>query len=444
MRLFPYNFRPILCLLLSLTALTFALPGRAQVTLDDLRGSYHGLVFDRDSRLVMVDDSTLAGLYADLADAVARESATPEIFRQALSSASVLARTVAPQAGAATPDIGQLDLLLSAALATAGADPAMNPHRRVLNLLRALGGDRFPVLALPSDPEVQAALQSFQARTAFTYRECTADGMPTPPDFPLDIEKGDAHWTAPVLIPSEMSPINNDSVYGVFPPTRVFFHESENPKGLCSLLLRFSSRSKGAAGAAEIALSGVICQSYETKDTCFWENSRILNGKRTPFNLLDIAGDERLREITATWLNSASLGDGINMSDTCDTCHSGQNAFVFYPDILCPDDSEGSCYGKKSDRDLTYPIGYGPPVNVKELEIDEQACTHCHELATDDDKYWPDLCLLIKHVIQKDLMPPEIATTPPYAKTLYWNAPIPPENPFAKAVIQLRAKCPPL
>lgn len=438
------SFRHIPVVFLCLCTVTRAPPALAQVALDDVRGSYHGVVFDGDSRAVSVDDTALLRLYADLADAVAGDGSTPGILRTALASAAARARSspVAADPAADGVGIGQLDVLLSAALGATPAGAAPSPHRRTLRLLRALGGDRISPRSLPQDPQVQEIVQAFMSRTAPVHVKCEGDEMPSPPDFPPDPVNGDANWTSRTLVMQDMTPIHEDTDFGTYPPTRIFFHESADPAGLCSLLLRFYSKNKGSTSEDEIELSGVICQSYNTKETCFWENRSIVNGEWTPFGLRELASDASLRQITGTWLNSASITDDINLSDSCDTCHSGQNAFVFYPNHVCPDASSKSCYGDRDNRALIKPIGYGTPVNVKAQGIVETECTYCHELATGSNEYWADYCSVIQHVIDKKLMPPVLGGIHPYAETLYWNEPIPTDNPLRDAVLELRAKCP--
>ncbi len=129
-------------------------------------------------------------------------------------------------------------------------------------------------------------------------RECAAAGVPVPPDFALT---GTAWREQGALSTNLLSP-------GAV--ANVWTWNVTGKRGACVAL----PRGTGGPGS----LAGIICQSAETGNACFWDNIRRSDNQRVPW-------------ATET-LVIRDLKDGSELSETCPACHKGNNVFLVSPD----------------------------------------------------------------------------------------------------------------
>jgi hypothetical protein len=212
-----------------------------------------------------------------------------------------------------------------------------------------------PSSDLAFQEELPVALR--QEREAYTA-ECFREGVPTPPDWSPD---------SPDWVPN--GTLNPDFI-GKGSVGTVYYHISEEPRGLCMAL----PRADAVTGV--IGLLGVICQGNDSSRACFWDN----DGPVQP-------GAEA--KIIENFESAKELVDG---DDRCTDCHRGENIFIVHPNS--PLDIDIRVYGAGwvfdrntsflQAKDLVRPIVYGNWENkladaFPEVTGDETSCITCHQ-----------------------------------------------------------------
>lgn len=408
----------------------------AQVALDDLALPYHGIVLDKYRNVVEIDEIVIERLYSELANRYSGHFGAPDKLIKSLDAVRQNNRLLPESASPSTSELSLVDFLVDSILYS-GADAPPHEYAKALNLLRDLRSDPILLREAPLDMELTEYFSQYSARNAYKHQKCEDKSVPTPPNY------GDAQWHNRVIIGEELSMVQTDPGDDHFyPKTEIYFYKSQKPLGLCSLLLRFQAVEVGAPGPKELEIAGVICQSSETKRACFWENVIVSSiGDETHLTLAALESDTEAQKISEKWLNSASSTDYNHLSLACPICHSGNNAFVFYPGDLCY--PSGGCVGDKRGN-LTDPIGYdSAPTKIHEIDpsFSTNLCTFCHDIAFPDREFITGTCALIEFVGTRGLMPPWPETN--YAKELTWKDKIhiPDSNPYKDSFLALREFC---
>jgi FG-GAP-like repeat len=151
------------------------------------------------------------------------------------------------------------------------------------------------------------ALQLTTSNSGAEYmKECEARGVPKPPDW------NSAEWKWRGKLKSTfLTQFSNLS-------TNVYTYEPPTGGGICFALPRTGPGTDPRNGEYSenlINLLGVICQSNETSNACFWDLMYITPPKPT----------ERYP------IASVFLG-GTEVTDVCTDCHRGENAFIIHPE----------------------------------------------------------------------------------------------------------------
>jgi von Willebrand factor type A domain len=133
--------------------------------------------------------------------------------------------------------------------------------------------------------------------------ECSANGVPVPPDW------GSSDWQSVGPLSDSQEFISQTS------EARVFKFKSTSPPGACIALPRVEGN-----GSGDIGLLGIICQGTQTGKVCFWDNQNNDQG----FDI-DVDDDVPLSEFAG----GAELLDGSG--GTCTNCHAGENPFILHP-----------------------------------------------------------------------------------------------------------------
>jgi hypothetical protein len=146
-------------------------------------------------------------------------------------------------------------------------------------------------------PSVSAA---GQLGGADYIQQCTAAGVPIPPDW------GTNRW----ISKGTLSDAEEFISQGL--EAEVYVYDSNSPEGLCIALPRSAGNS--------IELLGIICLGKTSSNACFWDNQEDDVGysipKGTVVPLTDFAGGPEL------------LGGS---GQVCTDCHAGENPFVIHP-----------------------------------------------------------------------------------------------------------------
>jgi hypothetical protein len=257
--------------------------------------------------------------------------------------------------------------------------------------------------ALPSDLAeklkieglIQGGPTSAGPTPAIKYiNECTAAGVPIPPDF------GDSKWVSKGTFDKPF--ISKD-----LPFVEVLTYASTAPEGACLALPRSETPT------ADIALAGIICLGKVSGKACFWDNQRdkqqLPIARGTKRKLADFAGGPELEG-----------GSG----GICTSCHAGENPFIIHPktSLGLPNLS-----GLKLKPDSWYqplvsaawPQNPGPGNALDGVESPGD-CTDCHtqksagrfpKLSTALVGY----CNIILPSAAKNTMPPGSPNDPDYA-----------------------------
>ena len=134
-----------------------------------------------------------------------------------------------------------------------------------------------------------------------TYiNECSAEGVPTPPDW------GTGQWVSQGTLTDAQEFISVAAV------AEVFTYQSSAPEGMCIALPRSNGNT--------IGLLGIICLGKASGKACFWDNQQndqqfpIQKGTVVPLSQFAGGGD----------LDGGSGG-------VCTSCHAGENPYVIHP-----------------------------------------------------------------------------------------------------------------
>jgi hypothetical protein len=392
---------------------TWAGQVRAQsdIKLDDIHVFYHGLILDRNLRPIELSAPQLQRLYLDVARAAFDASNDTSPFRAAVQSSQVL--QTAAVTSKDTEVIGKMDFItagfLSEMEASAVTREKLVRQRDALHYLaRQTGKHVLPNRnALPDGLRTyfDTYAKSMEQPSKQDYKPCVDADVPVPPAY------GHPDWSQKHI---ELDPYIAllQQIPGAgkeFPPSDIYF--SKTDKGLCTLLKRYSARPVGDT-KKDLQLMGVICESANTNESCAWDNN--VYGKEGKFiSEDDLAKDESLEQISKVWANSAQG----SLSADCETCHAGDNAFIFYKDKNLCFDQKGACYAGnpgKAHTGLSEILGLdGVTKDVRLLPgspVEKtNACLGCHTLAAWEHSgtYTTEpICNLTKFVVEKGLMPP--------------------------------------
>jgi hypothetical protein len=435
----PYqSFKTFSSVCLVLSIFTAAVPTSlaadqaAQVKLDDIKIFYHGVALDDARQPIDIAKDDLPRLYLELARKALEASRPEGAVSQAVRATQLLNAVpeASPAADRATSLILKLDLVIDALIdENKGNAQFPKDDRRYLGVLRTLYG----LTEFKDIPQLEDVLRPFLsdyiARNLVVYKSCSDPDIPVPPNYDSPL------WTAErvdLKREDSLSEYPEGNGQDFYYPTEIFFYNpgAESPKGLCALLKRYDIADKSSKTKL-LKLAGVICESYDTGESCFWEGPLLdETGKRLTDEKLKTA---KYSGVGTVWPNS----NGSIKDETCNSCHTGNNAFIFYQgNDLCYNekfhgghiDGDSPCFGKRNQ--WSSPIGYskGTKINVGS----GNRCMGCHDLAVSTDK--PRYCDLLKFVTGR-LMPPNQSK-----KGLSWDGPSP-GNDYEESVAQLREFC---
>lgn len=315
-----HRFR-FLLLLLTLLLAPIAAPGQEVVLQQDpIAFIGHGTMFDRDGQPIEVTPQFLRAAQAYYIRTLL-EQASPET-RQAFAEQrrriegeleGMDLDDQRHEAGALMVRSGLIDLLLDKA--DPARDDAISTLRGKNNLIKTylrtsfLGTRSEP----PVGPEIRRLMESLRApaapaRATFNegaayIAECTANGVPIPPDW------GSAQWTNTGSLSDAQEFISASS------QARVHVWESTSPEGMCIALPRVSGN-----GSGDIVLLGIICLGKQTSTACFWDNQENDQG-------FSIGIDEDVP--LSDFAGGAELLGGSG--GVCTGCHAGENPYVIHP-----------------------------------------------------------------------------------------------------------------
>jgi hypothetical protein len=423
-------------LLLSLLILAGAmLASRAKDTtppikLEDMKILYHGVVLDGARRAVYVTRDDLPRLYRDLALKALEATPTESAVSKAVMASHMLDGVAAPESMPETDGVNdyvsQVDFISDILIFDNKENPNFPREYEVyLRILRSLAGlKQFGDL-----PKIEVILRDFlpeyQKRNKVVYEQCTDPSVPIPPDYGSDL------WKREHITLKQENSFQLYDVAGFYHPTEIFFYNPGHggPKGLCALLKRYDI-ADNVNRLKILKLVGVICEGERNSDnkvrSCFWE---------WPRNFMTEGDLESEAGISTTWPNS----NGSITNNVCTSCHTGNNAFVFYKgtelcynDMFHPGGSSiaSPCYGKRDQ--WSAPVGdlpHGIEIGIGSAN----KCTGCHDLgASKKIKYW--YCEILKFTTGR-VMPPNS-----YKEGLSWDKPSP-GHKFEDSVAELRDFC---
>jgi hypothetical protein len=177
---------------------------------------------------------------------------------------------------------------------------------------------------------------------------CRAQGVPIPPNWP------DPDWWY----------LQGELAFNFLGSYRVEVHTYTDPSmpdhaGICYALPRTDADG-------EVRFLGIICQNNTNGKACFWDNILRDNSRRL------LAADYPLR--------IGHIGDGYTLTETCTSCHRGDNVFNLHPGTALDVD-------RRWTRALTRfsPIarpGFSnpPPISLASPPSGQRACNGCHSL----------------------------------------------------------------
>ncbi len=174
-------------------------------------------------------------------------------------------------------------------------------------------------------------------------QQCRDASVPIPPDW------GSSQWN---YIGDQ-----NRTFIGTTLRTEVWAYK--NAHGTCVALPRVQ-------GSDNIQLLGIICQSTQTGQACFWDN-------------IDNSTERRLTGEDAVNMRIADLQNANTLDENCTDCHRGQNVFLIHPNETIDISSVG--------YDLIPDIRYQPLSTqaawqnpTAHSELGDGMCASCHEI----------------------------------------------------------------
>ena len=222
------------------------------------------------------------------------------------------------------------------------------PSDEVKRLLSDEGIVGKPIAVSATPPAVHF---STLAGGAAYLAECTANFVPTPPDW------GTSQWVSQGILSDAEEFISEER------EAEVFTFQSSAPEGVCIAL----PRSDGD----DIELLGIICQGKASSKVCFWDNQEedeqftIDKGDVVPIS--DFAG-------------GADLDGGTG--GVCTECHAGENPFIIHP-FTNLGEPQLSAFPLKPDNwydpavHPSWPQNAGP-TNILDSVASPGRCTSCH------------------------------------------------------------------
>lgn len=407
----------------------------AQVKLDDIKIFYHGLALDDARRPIDITRDDLPRLYLELArkalEAAPAESAVSKAVRETQVLNGAAAPEILSTADAVDSSVLKLDFVTDVLIDENKENQSFSREfKRSLGMLRSLYG----MTDFREIPQLEDALRpylkDYLTRNAIVYKPCSDPDIPVPPAYNSDL------WTKEYLeLKREDSFIEHakGTELDFYYPTEIFFYNpsAQEPRGLCALLKRYNI-ADNSSKIKILQLAGVICESYDTGESCFWEQPLAEDGRKLTDDKLKV---DPYSKISSTWPNS----NGSIKDEKCNSCHTGNNAFIFYQGSdLCYNErfhgghiaGDSACFGKRDQ--WSDPVGYSKGTKIDVAS--DNKCMGCHKLAVSDDKV--RYCDLLKFVTGR-LMPPNGGKA-----GLSWDGPSP-ENDYEESVAQLRKFCKP-
>jgi hypothetical protein len=416
----------------------------SETRLDDIKIFYHGLALDDSRRPIEITENDLLELYRELSRAVLAASSPEGAALKAVKSTQWFAvattHTLSPNAEPTTVLISKLDFVVDILVDENQGDPTfLRDYGRHLETLRSIAGSTRLRDMPPLHDPLQPYFDAYKARSAAEYKLCSDASVPIPPDY------GSTLWSERLKLSSDDSLVQQDVPEGgFFPETEILFYKSTSPTspGLCALLKRYAVTDISDKQES-LQIVAVICESYETGKSCFWQKNLYVNetGKKLT--------DEELRNpmhsnINLSWPNSNNgKGSVYSTKEDCTSCHTGSNAFIFYQGTdLCYNEkfksngtavnvADAPCFGKRDQWSKPIGIEATSPIDLGE---GQNKCMTCHALAVSQriDQY----CQLLKFVTGR-FMPPNKEKI-----GLSWVNPQPGHD-YNESVAQLKKYCPP-
>ncbi|MES0071814.1 hypothetical protein [Mesorhizobium sp. M0058] len=430
-----FNFQLFLLLILAgVVQASRAAENTVQIKLDDIEIFYHGLALDDARRPINITRDDLPRLYLELARRALAANPPESAVSQAVRANQLLNAVLesSPTTDAVTSSISKLDYLSDILIYENKGSPLfVREYERYLGILRSLAGSNKFKEPPHLESELRPFLDGYLTRNDEGYKSCSDPSVPGPPDY------GSALWNEKMdLDPKDgfLQQLQGKDTF--YYPTKILFFnpKAPNPPGLCALLKRYKVTTKSKK-VKELQIVAVICESYETGKSCFWEKP-LVNDSGKKIEEKDLENPVNFG-ISSTWPNS----NGGIKRDPCTACHIGNNSFIFYQGSdLCynqkfhPGKSvagDSPCFGKENQ--WSAPVGSlllpGAKMDVGD---DQNRCMTCHELAASayDDWY----CRLLKYVTGSH-MPPNGAK-----EGLSWDGPSP-GNKYEGSVAEIREFC---
>lgn len=267
----------------------------------------HGVLYDAEGREVTLDLEAMFRLQEEMLNAVREEKSDPVEGRRQEKQRAEL-NEIIEKVEEAMRDGGleRADRFAAMNLLTRAEAAKLDDLRRseyiwrsnyLMNAAQRTGELTVTVIFIDFFEWFQDWWVTWLTRTAY-MNECAAAGVPIPPDFAIS----GTDWEFQGQLTTKLIAANDDA--------NVWTWHRTGDRGACIAL----PRGDGSAGS----LAGIICQSAETGNACFWDNLPRGGGSRIPW-------------ATET-LVIRDLQDGSELAENCTGCHRGNNVFLLSPD----------------------------------------------------------------------------------------------------------------
>jgi hypothetical protein len=374
---------------LSFALLTMPPESVAQVKLDDIDIYYHGAVFDKQGKQIIINNENARSLFGELAGEAQKDNRCESGPAKRVCDFLNRARASDPQSQIDLLDFG-IDTLIEENSNDSVYQQRMLNQLKMLRSMTGLARLGEPKLPTGTDDSLKARYKKFAKSRNQDTVNCNFDKVPRPPGFQEFIKSKNHQPVKPVH--SLMQHVAPDEYHD----TDVYFQEQTTPSGelgVCALLQRYETAFPLTAPKVPIMV-GAICQNEKSGDACFWQAYFFKLNAKERFKYLEDNDD-----IAGSWPM------GREYRDNCTACHSGNNAFVQYKgNKPCFKDDYGDtqsqCY--RGYKGTTTALGFEPK-SVTKFEDSSSRCTSCHTLETTNTK---EFCKMLTFVTKAKLMPP--------------------------------------
>jgi len=349
-------------------------PPSGEIRFSDIAIAYHGLLLNEDLEIIELDKAVLEGLQDSMIESL---TAAPVLEdgeavygqeRKLYEGSSLMDPSYANEVLSGFEFTEDERIVVKSALIQKVLDSVSEQERSDyqwhFDLLREkafhyvdpkTANPRAELAQRLEELELVAAfdrLWAWRAQGVEPYIEvCQRVDVPIPPEWPAGKDASGIGWKMRGQLPFLYNFLQSGT------NTEVWTYQTD--QGLCYALPRKNKNKE--TNKTWTSLVGIICQSLDTGNACFWDNIDASTGKR-------IAGE------TIT-LNVADLKNGSNLAENCTACHRGSNAFLVHPKTPL---------GAPSNRtpSVRYsPIGQATWSNPPPMfALGAGPCAGCHEI----------------------------------------------------------------